>query len=517
MKLAIVIGITDYEHLKRLAACGNDAQAVQSLLTATGDYPDICFIEASATAATAKAKVVKFITSHQSDKVEELFFYFSGHGDRSEGDFFYAFYDYQADRREATGLRNSELDELIRNLAPELTVKVVDACFSGSTYIKASEEDLTPIIQKSATSNELKRVYFFFSSAENEKSLAGPKLSYFTQCLLEVLSRQSGLVRYRDLMASVADEMHVRGWPKPLFVTQSTGLEHFAYVGEDAILAVQDSLKLLLPPVPEDSKDLQASSTESSQVMVQSPLHAQSPTLAMIAAAKAQEIYCTKEEAISNLELLQVLKDLSRWPSEFRDAYDMQVKSISEVEVPNAQAIGKWISNLKDDTVFAAPTYDTETFTVEEYKELPTKPSSGFGAFALSSSRQLRRLLGEDKEYKLETVEKYRQVVAGFEFTVPPVVEPTLIKFLPKFSSLENYSLYVVCLFSRRTATCLYSVEHLAFTGWETTVPAKAANWKQLSSSIKDRNALGEMIDLLIREVWTFINGDARQRLLAGS
>ena len=516
MKLAIVIGITDYAHMKRLAACANDSQAVQSLLSATGDYPDICFIEAGATATAAKAKIVKFISTHQADKVEELFFYFSGHGDRSEEDFFYAFSDYQSDRRETTGLRNSELDELIRNLAPGLTVKIVDACFSGSTYIKAAEDDLTPLIQKSATTNELKRVYFFFSSAENEKSLAGPKLSYFTQCLLEVFSNQSGLVRYRDLMAAIADEMHVRGWPKPLFVTQSTGLEHFAYAGADALLAVQNSLKLLLPPEPEDSKDSQASSAASSQEIVPSHSPAPPPTLAMLATAKAQEIYCAKDEAIANIELLQALRDIGRWPSELRDAYDMRANSVSEEEVPNAKAIGKWISNLKDDAVFATPTYDTETFTVEEYKELPTKPSSAFGALGMSSASHFRRLLGE-KEYKLEKVEKHRQVVAGFQYSAPAVVEPTHIRFSPRYSSLENYSLYVVCLFSRRTVTCLYVVEHLAFTGWETTSPAMAARWKQFSSSIKDRASLEEMTESLINEVSNFIYADARQRLSAGS
>lgn len=516
MKLAIVSGITDYAHMRRLAACANDSRAVQSLLSAVGDYPDICFIEADATGAAAKAKIANFISAHKTDKVEELFFYFSGHGDRSEEDFFYAFSDYQADRREATGLRNSELDELIRNLAPDLTVKIVDACFSGSTYIKSAEDDLTPIARKSATANELKCVYFLFSSAENEKSLAGPKLSYFTQCLLEIFANQSGLVRYRDLIAALADEMHVRGWPSPFFVTQATGLEYFAYVGEEALLAVQNSLKLLLPPEAEDSNDSQPSSAASSQEIVPSPSPAQPPTLAMLATAKAKEAYCSKDEAIANIGQLQAVRDIGRWPSELRDAYDMRVTSVSEEEVPNAKAIGKWISNLKDDAVFATPTYDTETFTVEEYKELPTMPSSTFGALGMSSVSHFRRLLGE-KEYKLEKVEKHRQVVDGFKYSAPAVVEPTHIRFSPRYPSLENYSLYIVCLFSRRTVTCLYVVEHLALTGWETTSPAMAARWKQLSSSIKDRASLDEMIDSLINEVSNFIDVDARQRLSAGS
>lgn len=70
MKLAILSGITDYGHMTRLAACANDSRAIQSSLTATGDCPDICFIEASAMAATAKAKIVGVISAHQAEKVE---------------------------------------------------------------------------------------------------------------------------------------------------------------------------------------------------------------------------------------------------------------------------------------------------------------------------------------------------------------------------------------------------------------------------------------------------------------
>jgi len=88
VKLAIVCGISGYQHMKVLEACSNDAQALRQILTATGDYAHICFVGPDVIATQAKAAIVQFVKDHQATKVDELFFYFSGHGDRSEDDFF---------------------------------------------------------------------------------------------------------------------------------------------------------------------------------------------------------------------------------------------------------------------------------------------------------------------------------------------------------------------------------------------------------------------------------------------
>jgi uncharacterized caspase-like protein len=178
LKLAIVGGISDYTIQPKLAACKNDAATLRSFLSDTKAYSDICFLEPATTGMSAKKSISDFIEKHRGNPVKELLFYFSGHGDRADDDFFYALSDYKTDRREVTGLRNTELDALIRNLSPELTVKIVDACYSGSTYIKA-EDDLAPIVQKSAKENKLNKLYFLHSSAADQTSIAGPQFSWF--------------------------------------------------------------------------------------------------------------------------------------------------------------------------------------------------------------------------------------------------------------------------------------------------------------------------------------------------
>lgn len=225
MKLAIVAGVTAYQHQSALTACTKDAETFRTLLEQTKSYAEVCFLEPDISGTAAKKKISEFVQKHKSQKVDELLFYFSGHGARFEDDFFFAFADFKSERKEVTGLRNTELDGLIRNLAPELTIKIVDACYSGSTYIKADDTELEPVLEKSAKDNQLKKLYFFHSSAAEEASWAGSEFSYFTYAFLESLSDQIGPVRYRDIMAAVADEMvRIKG-PRPTFVVQADNTE----------------------------------------------------------------------------------------------------------------------------------------------------------------------------------------------------------------------------------------------------------------------------------------------------
>jgi hypothetical protein len=274
--------------------------------------------------------------------------------------------------------------------------------------------------------------------------------------------------------------------------------------------SVRKSLKLMGPPNSEksDSEPIGSEDSDPVQTQIDPP-----QSLATLAIAKAAETYCTKEEAEANIELIISLTQTEAWPRELMEAFDIAVHGLAEVEVPNAVAVGIWVNKQKDDPVFAVATYETQTFTVDEYKEVPTKPTRPFGALGISSMAQVRRLLGEDKEYKLEKVEKNRQVISGFQYSVPPVFRPTLIRFKPKYASLDHYALAIVCMFSRRTLTCLYSIEHLPFTAWESTVAPRAPDWRQLSSQMKDAHSINTLISLIVEETSKFISTDAQQRL----
>lgn len=512
MKLAIVIGISDYHFQPKLDACGNDASTIRAFLEETKTYSDICFLDRGTTSVVAKKTISEFVQKHQGNLLDELLFYFSGHGDRTDDDFFYAFADYKGEKRESSGLRNTELDSLIRNLAPELTVKIVDACYSGSTYIK-SEDDIGPVVQKSAKENQLKKLYFFHSSAADKTSVAGPQFSWFTQAILQSLVNQDGAVRYRDLIAAVADEMNQKGGPRPTFVVQANSLEVFVHM--DAALTNLLSKALATPASAlTGAKDLDDLTAEELGETDQ-PVPGVRMSLARLAETKAKEIYCTREEAENNVGLLLRLIDPQNWPHRIKEVYEIKIQDQEPSELPNKISIARWISNLKDDTVFAVPLYDTETYKVDEYKEIPKKPSSlgVFGRSSLGELSSFRRLLGDDKEYKLETVEKKRQVLSGFEYTVNPVFPPHILHFQPKFASLEEYAVCVVCLFSRRLLSCLYSVEHLPYRAWNVASPPRARQWKQHSVPLKNAMKLQELVQTVMDEISDFIEVDARQRL----
>lgn len=512
MKLAIIGGISDYLHQQKLDACGNDAATMRAFLDATKTYSDICFLGPATTGTAAKKAISEFVQKHRGSNVKELLFYFSGHGDRAEDDFFYALSDYKAEKRESSGLRNSELDSLIRNLAPELTVKIVDACYSGSTYIK-SEDDIGPMVQKSAKENQLKKLYFFHSSAADQTSIAGPQFSLFTQAILQSLVNQTDAVRYRDLIAAVADEMNQKGGPRPTFVVQADSLEVFVHM--NAALADLLSTALAAPtPVQTGAKDSAELSSEEFVEIAQTA-EAVPVSLAKLAAAKARDIYCNQEEAENNVRLLIRLTDQEIWPDRIKDVYEIQFMKHEPSEIPNNTSIARWINNLKDDTVFAAPLYDTEIYKVEEYKETPKKPSilANAGGSTRAFLASFRQKLGEDKEYKLETVEKTRKVLSGFEYTVDPIFNPHIFRFIPKFASAEEYAACVVCLFSRRLLTCLYSVEHLPYRAWNVANPPLASQWKQYSAPLKNAMKLGELVQTVMGEICDFIEADARQRL----
>lgn len=516
MKLAIIGGISDYASLTKLEACKNDAETIKAFLLETKSYADICFLDGSTTGLVAKKNISDFIEKHRGNAVKELLFYFSGHGDRVEDDFFYAFSDFKSDRREVAGLRNTELDSLIRNISPELTVKIVDACYSGSTYIK-SDDDISPVVQKSAKENQLKKLYFLHSSAADATSIAGPTYSWFTEAILTSLQSQVGTVRYRDLIAAVADEMNRKGGPRPTFVVQADSLETFVNMDSTLVALLSKALGLADPSLPTGGKEAVQPQQEESDNNTQPAVMRAPASLAELAKSRADDTYCTQEEAGRNIRLLCDIAVAQTWPEKIRDIFDIEARSKNPDEMPNQVAIARWIDKSKDESVFAEPVYVTEKYKVDEYKEMPRKPTKigGIATAARLSTSTFRQLFGEpdNGEYKLETVEKTRQVLSGFQYTVDPIFPPHELHFVPKLASLEQYAVCVVCLFSRRLLTCLYSIEHLPYRAWGTTYYPQAAKWKQISVPLKAEAKVRGVVASIINEAVEFIEADARQRL----
>lgn len=80
MRIAILIGISEYSKpFSGLPACNKETITMGNLLEATGQYEDILVITNNTTSAKLKSKISSWIESHQKSKLDEVFFYYTGH------------------------------------------------------------------------------------------------------------------------------------------------------------------------------------------------------------------------------------------------------------------------------------------------------------------------------------------------------------------------------------------------------------------------------------------------------
>jgi len=242
MKAAFLVGVSDYDSLKNLPGCEEDILIMESLLKATNSYEQVRVVKGNTNSDVIKSEFRKFAKELTEKSVEELFVYFSGHGFQKDGEMFLCCSDYDSQRPESTSLSNSEMDELIRTIAPDLTVKVIDACQSGYQYIKDTNFLTDDLIKKS-----IDKFIFMASSQQQENSFATQNVSLFTKAFFDAaVSKNVGEdVYYRDIQSYIADTFKDHRRQTPLFVSQTTGLEVFA-TSNDSIKALKATYKNLI-------------------------------------------------------------------------------------------------------------------------------------------------------------------------------------------------------------------------------------------------------------------------------
>lgn len=480
MNLAIVIGVEKYSsHLfDDLSACKNDARVIREVLSNVKDFADILYINDNESAYEVKKLIADFVDSHSNINVSELIFYFSGHGERFNDDFFYLLSDFDRSKRESTGLRNTELDGLIKNLSPKLCVKIVDACFSGTQYIK-SESNTEIEFKKSASTNQLKDLYFWFSSRENESSLAGKYFSHFTESILLSLTERTGEIRYRDMMAFVADDFSSKDAPAPIFISQADNTEKFGEVTQ----AVQD---LINGEFGFNSDEDEIDEVKQTQKDPQN--------LSRLILEKASNS-CFSENSIRTF-LSGIFDGFSQWEQDVIKLYLVDISELISVrDVPNAKRIALWIEDNSNVGYFVRPVYDSVSYEEQEYKALPKK------SLDLASLAARMAIIGhyDDTGYKLETVTKYIDELSGFEYTHNADKQMFRIKFDPNNDFSPPVSLYLVSIYSNKKCVVHYSYERLDKINWSSCTSPKCLEWHTLEVNMKNPNNAG-LTSKLIKE-----------------
>ena len=218
---AILVGNTRYTSLSELACCHDDLVAMKELLEATLRYShsDIEVIE-NADADDLKARVREAIAKQSS--VDELFFYFTGHGCQQDEDFYYCGTEFDPMKPNRTGISTNELHALLRMASADVVVKVVDACNSGTVLVK-SGQGFT-----SEQEHEFRSLIQISSCLDSQTSLTGQPLSVFTEKFRDsALRKTEGIVHYTDIVYSLRDEFIGNNDQTPFFVLQGTVRERF--------------------------------------------------------------------------------------------------------------------------------------------------------------------------------------------------------------------------------------------------------------------------------------------------
>lgn len=435
---AIVISVSDYSGRQdSLPGCKNDSNAIKVLLEKTGKFDHRLTLDGSEPSSVVKDKLAEFIKGLQGPPVDEVFFYYTGHGLFEDNEFFFLLSDFETNRRNSTSLCNSELDGLVRSLSPSMFVKIVDACQSGVSYIKGDNE-LEEYVKQHKSG--FAKLYFLFSSSADQSSYASSRISRFTEGLIEsITAHKSDRIRYQDLMSSVADRFQNNPRQTPFFVAQADYTEIFCHITED----LKSSLCAML-------ENGEASSPEPAK---------ESVDLVARVRAKATE-FASEAEAHASLEVLEVSLSEVGLAKELSELYTVEV-IIHEDYPPRRKSIGEWLEEkLNDDVIFAKVTQKSEPFN----KKVP-RTISNIAAIAA----------GHFDEYQMVT--EYRSVTSGYNLTTKLPFNHLSLDLSPRELSISPERLLIVPLLSRTTLYIFSSQESYEYAGWDTTRLEHASPW----------------------------------------
>lgn len=470
--IAILIGIADYTNETKLPPCEADVDLMADIVVKSGKYAEHLILRGSPKSIEGKEKLAQFIRSNEGQEIEELFFYYSGHGSRNADDFLYLFSDFNRARLEQTSLRNSELDSMLRSLKPKLAVKVVDACQAGTEYIK-SDSELRSILEKSST-DSFGKTYFLFSSSQTQSSIALADFSVFTRSFAEAVAQyKSSEVRFRDIMAYISDDDQVKKHQTPLFIQQANNTEVFCLVTDEIAQAIATRFAAIPPAT--GPKDLTAVPTPP-------------PTFSerIVAAARMKSAnYCDKDEAQASLQTFVDALEQHTWRSPISALYTItSSRQADNSQLPGMTAIGEWLKKSPGD-YFAGLTYREDEYEARERIEI--EESSIFGILG-----------GLGKRYEYKPVTRTRSVLNGLRQTAPSPCSALTITLQPLELALPWFQLFVPFIFSKSVLTAFLRCEQEKELSWENRVLQNSGEWQTLHCGLKDRAAISEMADALL-------------------
>jgi len=506
--LGIFIGVSEYEsgEYGPLPSCEHDMKCMHTVTSEIKKLTKTITLQ-NEKSNVVKDKIVSFIEEYRNADVDEVFFYFSGHGERIDDDYYCVLNDFHTKKKHSTGLSETYLDGLVREIKPRVFTKIIDACFSGSKYIKDSFESKKLFIEKQASKSGLDNIYYFFSSRGNQVSYASKNgLSDFTDELLSCVLSSERDVRYIDLSRELADAFYSDSeTQQPIFIMQGSYMDGFGKV------TIEQSEQLInkigVHPENETSPD----KTEGK------------PNIKSLQ-DKLKDIVNISEEVCFDSTLINTVtsdfysKVESSLQQNIKPAFDISIIKRKTHEIPNSGEIGNWLRTKKG--LFAIPKYDKRTVVKQVYSKpdkimVPKDNDSGLTRQRSGTlpSSLMAMLIGtgtgtgrsQMEERVLKSVKQDEEYISGFEFTCESSNNVFEISLEPKAKILPKISLWVVFIYSDREFFVHYSIETLRLKSWDKFEYPECKEWsvykvedfKKTKGSIISKTCVSKITDTL--------------------
>jgi len=476
MNLGIVIAVSEYGgKLAKLPSCRKDGEIISSTLRAESKFDDVLTINEDTKSANLKGKLIEFINKHKTNEIKEIFFYYSGHGEFIDNEFYYLSTDFDLNRRKQTSLENSELDNLLRTLRPELTVKVVDACQSGIPYIK----DLDSFGRYlKGTQETFKRCYFLFSSQTDQSSYQDDNFSFFTQSFVEaILKHTSSSIRYKDIIDYISDSFAKNSSQKPFFVVQADFTDQFCSITETLREVLAKSLRGTSGLSSPDSSSITAISLKE-------------------LVKKESDDYCTEDD------IKVLLKNLADKINEFKPAHEASELFQVEYDIGrdysvlgDLTAIGEWL-NENEHNYFAKSILEKRIVEVEEP-----------GAVLMYGS-MYGSIYGSDQKKRKVTVWD----PIGFRTTIDLPISYIMIVGKPRFPNLQTVACVMVPVVSQTHLRFFTAFSRYRNIGWDGKIINEDTKWRTQELKIKDAVNIKTYFDSTFNDFWMFVLDPIKKR-----
>lgn len=431
MNIAILMAQSDYLNTGKLNACKNDLQAMVAVVNKSKKYDDVLILDDSTSRAyEANEKIIQFVNKYkETDSIDEVLFYFSGHGNFIDNEFYYIWDDYEESKKRQTCLVNSDIDSFLKKLNAKLTVKIVDACQSGVPYLKGGDE-----FKKFLTSSKdvFQKCYFLFSSQNDEYSEADYQISFFTKSILDSIKSlvEKKSIRYKDIMNYVSDEFEISKVQTPLFITQCDYTETFIEMNSE----IRNYLSTELYKDSKNDAIVEATSANSISILD--------------LVKKDAQKYVSFEEAIECLEKLKNKAASMTLNSELADIYSLELNDIANYDdIPQIKEIAKWIQSNSIDT-YTQLHFETVDYAVEV-------PKSSW------------EVLFDQSKNSYKTVKKQKKEIRSYSNTLKLPYKGLNILFKGLFPNIMNSSLCIVPILSRIKLFLFVSKVGYKRFGWD--------------------------------------------------